>query len=129
MVPDGTDSRTGPRQTRQVAGRAILDAARQLRHEQTRPEELLWERLRQRRLQGAKFRRQHPLAGYVLDFYCHSARLAVEVDGRCHEIQDDADAERDAYLALRGVRVLRLPAHLVLGDIDAALDAIRAALG
>ena len=58
--------------------------ARQLRSEQTEVEQQLWRALRNRRLQGVKFRRQHPVPPYVLDFYCHAAKLAIELDGSQH---------------------------------------------
>jgi very-short-patch-repair endonuclease len=95
------------------------------------PEGLLWRRLRRRGLEGHRFRRQHPIGPYVLDFYCAESRLAVEVDGYSHGVADrpQHDARRDAWL-LRdsGVRTLRLPARLVLSDMDGALATIAAAL-
>ncbi len=119
----------GPqRRVRRVASRAILGAARRLRGEQTPPEELLWAQLRAKGLNGAKFRRQHPIGRFVVDLFCREALLAVEVDGKCHQESVEADAERDEWLRGQGIRVLRLPASLVLADLDAALDAIRAAL-
>jgi very-short-patch-repair endonuclease len=93
------------------------------------PEVLLWNGLRGRRLGGLLFRRQHPVGPYVLDFYCPSARLAVEVDGGAHDHPDQVrrDAARDEFLVARGIRVLRLPATIVLRDMDAAGRAIEAA--
>jgi very-short-patch-repair endonuclease len=60
---------------------------------------------------GLKFRRQHPVGGFVLDFYCPSLSLAIELDGPCHDTPEQAahDAARSALLAARGIRVLRLP--------------------
>jgi very-short-patch-repair endonuclease len=104
-------------------------AARRLRAQMSLPEVLLWNAIRGRRLGGLLFRRQHPIGDYVLDFYCPAVRLAVEVDGRVHELPDRMrrDAVRDAFLAERGIRVLRLPAKMVLEDLDAAWRAIEAA--
>ena len=68
-------------------------AARRLRRPQTESERLLWEQLRDRRLEGMKFRRQHAVGAFVLDFHCDEHRLAVEVDGGVH--LDDAQRERD----------------------------------
>ena len=74
------------------------------------------------------FRRQHPIGPYGLDFYCAAAKLCVEVDGQTHWLGDAQarDLERDAWLALRGVRTLRLSASLVFEDLDTALRMIEA---
>ena len=100
--------------------------ARRLRADMTLPEVLLWQQLRQRP-EGLKFRRQHPAGDCVLDFYCASARLAVEIDGQVHADTTARDANRDAWLAARGVRTLRLSAALVMSDMAAAVAAIVAA--
>jgi very-short-patch-repair endonuclease len=104
--------------------------ARALRREMTLPEVVLWQVLRGRRLQGLKFRRQHALGPFILDFYCDEARLAVEVDGALHADQGSGqyDAERDAYVARYGVRTLRLSATVVLKDMTSACEAILAAV-
>jgi very-short-patch-repair endonuclease len=96
----------------------------------TLPEVVLWSAIR-RRVTGARFRRQHALGPYILDFYCPAARLAVEVDGIVHEGEGAArhDARRDAWLASKGVRVLRFPASSVLRDeeLEGVIEAIVAA--
>ena len=102
-----------------------------MRRHPTPSEARLWEALRGRKL-GVKFRRQHPLGSFIADFYCASRRLVVEVDGSVHE----GEAQR-CYDALRSeslkrgfhVRVLRLPAGLVMGDLAGALARIREAMG
>ena len=101
--------------------------AKRLRRELTLPEGLLWRELR-KRPGGLKFRRQHPAGPYVLDFYCDSAKLAVEVDGEAHGMgnRPERDAERDAWLGLRNVRVLRIPARDVLADLEAVVHYIEA---
>lgn len=80
------------------------------------PEVLLWRELKGGRLDGLHFRKQHPLGRYVLDFYCHEARLAVEVDGASHGAggRPSADAYRDRFLADKGIHTLRLRAAYVL---------------
>jgi very-short-patch-repair endonuclease len=95
----------------------------------TPPELRLWAKLRAGGLEGLKFRRQHPLGPYVLDFYCDRARLCVEVDGWSHNLGDRPghDLRRDMWLAAEGVRTLRLAAADVMKDLDAALLAIRGA--
>jgi very-short-patch-repair endonuclease len=92
--------------------------ARQLRRDMSLPEVLLWDCLRAGRLEGLRFRRQHPVGPYVLDFYCAEARLAVEVDGAQHDLpgQMHHDGRRDAWLSERGVRVMRIAASDVLDE-------------
>jgi very-short-patch-repair endonuclease len=98
-----------------------VDRARRLRRAMTLPEAILWRELRRRTLAGFRFRRQHPVGPYVLDFYCPEARLALEVDGAAHDNPTRAaqDEHRTAWLAERGIRVLRLPARNVLRGDDA----------
>ena len=74
----------------------VTSLARSLRRRQTKTEELLWEHLRNRKLGGAKFRRQQPLGRYVADFYCHGHRLVIELQGGIHDL-----AEQREYDALR----------------------------
>lgn len=83
--------------------------SRRLRREQTAEERGLWKELRSRRFAGFKFRRQHEVAPYFLDFYCPLARLAVELDGSGHGLpgQLEHDTERDAFLAAKGIEMLR----------------------
>ena len=113
----------GPRSSANVKG-----AARQMRKEPTRSESLLWSALRNRRLASRKFRRQHPVGRFILDFYCQEERLAVEVDGPVHETQRQADGERQQILESMGIRFLRLSAALIESDLPTALAAIEEAL-
>ncbi len=101
-----------------------------LRREGTPTEGMLWEALRDRRLGGLKFRRQHPLGRYIADFYCAEARLVLELDGAVHEDkrQADYDQMRDAELAGRGLHVLRLRNEDVEKNLPAVLARIRAAV-
>ncbi len=95
-----------------------LKRARSLRRKMSLPEVLLWQAIRAKRLKGLAFRRQHPIGPYILDFYCSSALLCVEVDGLVHEgvRQSAHDARRDDWLAARNIRVLRIPAKDILND-------------
>src|SRR5215831_12615569 len=104
---------------------ALADAHR-MRRALTPPEARLWVQLRGRQLGGLKFRRQHPIGAYVLDFYCPSLRLAVEVDGFSHASDDQAahDRARDRWLRRLGVRVLRIPAWAVRDELDRVLQEI-----
>jgi lipoyl(octanoyl) transferase len=98
---------------------ALKDFARHLRAEQTDAETLLWSLLRDRRLLDLKFRRQHPVPPYVLDFYCHDLNLAVELDGGQHT--PEIDAERTAYLEQKGIRLLRYWNHDLLQNTEDVL--------
>ena len=106
--------------------RITKDRARTLRRAMTLPEVLLWKALKGRALDRLQFRKQHPMGPYVLDFYCHAVKLAVEVDGASHGTEDrpQRDERRDAWPAEQGVATLRLPASLVLRDVDAAVRTI-----
>jgi very-short-patch-repair endonuclease len=91
----------------------------------TPPELRLWNVLRTGP-GGFKYRRQHPVGRYVLDFYCHEARLAVEVDGLSHEFGDRParDAARDGWLERQGIGVLRISAEAVRTQLDSVVDVI-----
>jgi very-short-patch-repair endonuclease len=104
--------------------------ARALRRAMTQPEARLWQILRARPA-GLKFRHQHPIGPYSLDFYCPGAKLAIEVDGDAHDMGDmpARDAARDAWLERRGVRTLRIPARDLYGDVEAAIIMILASCG
>ena len=103
------------------------DLAKHLRRRLTLPEGLLWRAIKAGKLDGLKFRKQHPIGPYVLDFYCDASRLCVEVDGGSHGFGDrpGRDEQRDAWLKAKGIRTLRIPASLVLGDVDDATQTIR----
>lgn len=100
-------------------------AARRLRREMSLPEKLLWVRLRKSTLH---FRRQHPVGDYILDFYCASAKLALEVDGAAHDFGDRPmrDECRTEWLRAHGIEILRIPAQEVLKDPDDAADRLKA---
>ena len=102
--------------------------ARALRRHSTRAEDLLWERLRGSRFHGAKFRRQVPFDRFVVDFYCHAAKLAIEIDGKQHEWFAEYDAERTETIERLGIRVIRFTNAEVCGELDSVLAMIRAEL-
>jgi very-short-patch-repair endonuclease len=99
--------------------------ARKLRSEMSLPEIILWREFR-KRPSGLKIRRQHPAGHYVLDFYCATARLAIEIDGAGHDGEEAAryDARRSAFLKSQGVATLRVPAKAVLENLEGALARI-----
>jgi very-short-patch-repair endonuclease len=103
---------------------AKVARSRELRRAMTEAEQLLWQHLRGSRLGGLRFRRQQIIAGFIADFYCHHARLVVEVDGEIHADQGDYDAERDRALATYGLRVLRLTNRDVIDHTDDVLRQI-----
>jgi very-short-patch-repair endonuclease len=107
---------------REIPDRRATDTARRLRSESTMPERVLWNRLRSGRLKGLKFRRQQPLGKFTLDFYCHDARLAVEIDGATHGTRHDSDRRRDDILAAQGIYTLRIPASEVSRNVDRVLE-------
>jgi very-short-patch-repair endonuclease len=85
------------------------ERARLLRKNETWAERLMWQWLRGRRFNGYKFRRQHPLGDYYLDFFCEEAALNIEVDGRQHGLpsSQEHDKDRELYLKTRGIKTLR----------------------
>jgi len=102
--------------------------ARNLRRTQTNAERKLWFLLRDRRLAGFKFRRQHPVGPFIVDFCCTEARVIVELDGGHHALTHDSDMARSGYLTGQGYRVLRFWNNEVLGNTSGALERIVEAL-
>ena len=102
--------------------------ARTLRKNPTPAEEILWKHLRGSRFHGAKFRRQVPFDRYVLDFYCRSAKLVVELDGRQHEWFADYDAGRTEIPERMGVRVIRFTNAEICDDLESVLERLLAEL-
>jgi len=106
----------------------MKEIARQLRKEATASEAILWQALRGRKLEGRKFRRQQPIGTFIVDFFCASERLIVEVDGGIHESQQDLDKERQSLLESLGLRFVRIKSTLVENDLASALEIISNAL-
>ncbi|HEY7035296.1 MAG TPA: endonuclease domain-containing protein [Thermomicrobiales bacterium] len=103
-----------------------VDAARLLRQHTTPAEDILWPHLRDRRLTGLKFRRQHPVGPFVLDFCCPTVRLAIELDGPVHDQQPDRDENRTQALTASGYHVLRFTNDAVIHNLDTVLNQIAA---
>jgi len=103
-----------------------IASAKEMRKNLTPPEARLWQALRRRGLEGLKFRRQHPIGPFILDFYCVSAKLGVEIDGAVHTLGDNParDENRDLWLERHGVTVLRIEARYVRDQLDAVLTEI-----
>ncbi len=110
------------------AVRLVHHRARRLRYEQTDAEKELWERLRAKRLNGVRFRRQFPIGNFIADFCCQEHRLAIELDGGQHAEQSARDRWRTRLLGLRGYRVIRFWDNEVLTNLEGVLEAILSAV-
>jgi len=108
-----------------------MDFARELRGKQTDAEKALWMRLRNRQLDGAKFRRQQHIGSYVVDFVSFDKKLVVEIDGGQHNEgkTKERDEERTAWLKEKGYRVVRFWNNEVLTNLEGVLENMREALG
>jgi len=104
----------------------ILNRCRELRQSSTNAEQRLWKFLRNKQLGGFKFRRQHPLGPFILDFYCMEAKLAIELDGSGHADKSKRcyDAERSDRIANKGIQVLRFWNQDVLQNTEEVLQLI-----
>ena len=109
-------------------GRKMLDRARSMRREPTDAEIALWRHLRDRRLDGFKFRQQMWLCGFVADFACVEGKLVIEADGGQHGVVQNYDARRSAAFTKEGYRTLRFWNNEILENLDGVLVTIRDAL-
>ncbi|WP_036480023.1 endonuclease domain-containing protein [Myxosarcina sp. GI1] len=103
----------------------IEQTAKKLRNNLTPAEARLWAVLKNKQLEGLRFRRQHPVGDFILDFYCPACKLVVEVDGEIHDRQKEYDAARTAKLAEYGYKVLRFSNQRVINDLPQVLAEIR----
>jgi very-short-patch-repair endonuclease len=103
---------------------SVRRRAKELRRQATPAEKVLWEQLRNRRLNGIKFRRQHPIGSYIVDFYCPAHHLAVEIDGEIHSFQVEADLIRTQALEDLGIKVIRFWNYEVEQNLNAVLETI-----
>ena len=99
-----------------------------LRKNQTSHEVLLWAKIRRSQL-GFKFKRQHSVGPYILDFYCPQNKLAIEIDGSQHIENKDYDKERSGYLSVLGINVIRFWNNEINTNIDSVIQKIRCELG
>lgn len=102
--------------------------ARKLRRQSIRPEQLLWLALRNRGIDGLKFRRQHAIGRFIADFACIERKLIVELDGAAHDIDYVRDERRDAWLKSQGFRVIRFMNEDVTRNLEGVVETIRQAL-
>ncbi|MHB9027530.1 MAG: endonuclease domain-containing protein [Candidatus Latescibacterota bacterium] len=106
----------------------VVELAREMRKDMTEAEKALWSRIRRQQVDGLRFRKQHPIGRYIVDFCCFDSRLIVEVDGGVHDKRKEYDQNRDAFLAGGGYTVLRFPNDEVLQRIEKVIEAIRNAV-
>src|SRR5450759_2319826 len=103
----------------------ILESARILRKTMTIPEELLWDKLKEKQICGLRFRRQHPIEFFVADFYCHQIRLVVEVHGEIHSQKIDYDDRRSAEMEKFDTKIIRFKNWEVENDIENVIIKIK----
>jgi len=103
----------------------LVSLSGNLRKSQTDAENLLWRRLRREQLKGLRFRRQHPIGRYIVDFVCLEKRLILEIDGGQHDIERDKDEQRTNWLISEGYNVLRFWNNEVLTNLEGVLEEIR----
>jgi very-short-patch-repair endonuclease len=109
--------------------RRMVEIAREFRKESTKSENILWQALRGKKLDGHKFRRQQPVGYFIVDFYNSAHRLVVEVDGSIHETQIELDRARQEILEQLGLNILRVQAKAVEINLPAVLEKIRSKIG
>jgi len=102
-----------------------IEFARKLRKNQTEVEKRLWRQLRAKRFFGFKFRRQHPIGPYVVDFVCLNEKLVIELDGGQHSETPEYDLKRTQYLENLGFTVVRFWNNEVMGNIDGVMEVLR----
>ena len=104
----------------------LLEFAKVMRSNATDAESLMWQLLRNKRFMNLKFRRQHVIAPYIVDFYCHELGLVIELDGSQHGTDDavEYDAERTKFLEALGFKVVRYWNHDVLGNTEVVLEGL-----
>jgi len=108
--------------------RYVIELAQEQRKNLTESEQLIWSKLRNRQLHGYKFRCQHPVYRYILDFYCHKAMLAIEIDGPVHKYRRKYDTIRDEFIKSIGIITIRFSNEEVFYSIENVINQIVDAL-
>lgn len=108
-----------------------FEYARQNREKSTQAEEKLWEEIKRKKFKNLKFRRQHPVGIFILDFYCHALKLAIEVDGAYHldETQKEYDLNRTKMLGEAGIMEMRFTNDEIMSSLDEVLKKVEAMVG
>jgi very-short-patch-repair endonuclease len=109
------------------AGKEIVKRARLLRTTLTPSENILWSHIRKKRLSKMIFRRQHPIGPFIVDFYCHEAKLVIEIDGNIHDSQENKehDENRTFELEKLGLKVIRFKNEAIKGNIMDVLEILQ----
>ena len=104
----------------------LFDFARHNRDNPTQAEAILWESLRNKKLKGHKFRRQHPIGAYILDFYCHASKLCIEIDGGYHLTKERVEYDKNRTIELRniGIKEIRFTNEQIINDLNKVLETI-----
>jgi very-short-patch-repair endonuclease len=102
----------------------LYEYAKQMRRNSTEGEEILWQRLRNKQIAGLKFRRQHPIDKFIVDFYSHEINLAIELDGSVHDQgeQNDLDKGRTETLKEFGINLIRFNNEEVISNVDTVIN-------
>jgi very-short-patch-repair endonuclease len=103
----------------------LISLSRNLRKRQTDAENIIWRHLRRKQVEGLRFRRQHPIGRYIVDFVCLEKQLILEIDGGQHAIEIDKDHNRDKWLLAEGYRILRFWNNDVFENLPGVLETIR----
>ena len=130
LIIDENDMRYYKENLTWAAKPDIFSKAKFLRKDMTLAEEILWKNLKNRKLDGLKFRRQHPLDIFIADFYCHEKKLVIEVDGNVHDIPErkEYDDGRSYLLEEKGIRIIRFRNEEVINDIKMVINKIKEAI-
>jgi very-short-patch-repair endonuclease len=106
--------------------RELIRRARELRSNMTRAEIILWSRLRSKKVNGYKFRRQQPIFDYIVDFYCNELKLIIEVDGEIHSLNEKPkyDLKRDNILKINGYHIIRLSNFEIETELNSTINRI-----
>jgi very-short-patch-repair endonuclease len=110
---------------KQYSPRYVIKLARKMRISMTPSEKKLWEALSNKKLDGMRFRSQHPIGRYIADFYCHAKKLIVEVDGGIHDLTKEYDKNRDQHLAALGYHIIRVSNKNVIHNLNSILLKIK----
>jgi very-short-patch-repair endonuclease len=103
----------------------LISLSRNLRKRQTDAENLIWRHLRRKQVEGLRFRRQHPIGKYIVDFVCLEKLLILEIDGGQHAIEKEKDSLRDNWLIPEGYRILKFWNNEVFENLPGVLETIR----
>ena len=105
----------------------IFERANVLRNNMTEAEKILWGKLNRKQIPGWRFKAQHPIAQFIVDFYCHKVKLVIEIDGSIHEENEikERDENRTVELEKLGLKVIRFTNNEILNDIETVINKIK----